>query len=1382
MTLSCDGGLFYGNGVTYGALLTVGKAGSGTGCRGTCYGNLSVTLSCNGSLLDDNKVTYGAVCTCGKTCLGTGCLNGSVGNDSVTKNGAGIDYGVGSSTASVTGSGLSAVCGTGCVVIGNVVSIGVTKRGACINYGMSLVAALVVTLSGLSAVGGTGCVVVGYVVSEGVSGRSGLVCYGVGSATASVTGSSLSAADLTGCVAILNVVGEDVTEHSACINVGVGLATAVVTLSGLSTLSVAGCIAVGYVVSEGVSGCRADVSYSVGCATAVVTLSGLSAVGGTGCVAIGYVVSKGVSEDSALSLYGVGFATAIVTGSGLSAVSGAGCVAVVDVVGEAMLTGNSYVATDITGCVLAVRVGVLALNGKSAKDLSSDVLVAKLCICHINVVNVLILCCIVERIERGDSRDKSEYVVNVYVLAAKSYNLVKSVVNNAAVFNGNTCEECGGKSYENGVKLCGNSGSCCIAECTDNLGNGEGKLVYEELVVKIVAVVVTKSSNGRLGVNRNDGLHGLSISNIVGDELVKCGACRDVKNLIYRKLDSVVSVISKLCVEIILLNIANEISHAERICVGVKKINNVYGVAYGCGNTCVDDSIGDSSLKLINIRKIFLANKACPVKGVNLCACKVGCKNAVDSAVKSGADLCDTCGSKDTGECVCNISVKACAKRGVSIYANCAERLAYCIVERALAAVSNGDKVCASDVCYGNLVNGNLLILISAKVKSLCNDISIAVVGVNDSEVEEVLGKLDVAYNEICDVVINSIDKLCDSNVIDGDAEVHTKDLVKNVYDARNSCVCAVNDALDSLNGCLDALDRGVNGCKNLVKSCLRACDGHLNCCDCRVKISLYLCDSCGELCLYVSDCRVKSCLNVSDCCLKVCIDSTDSCLECRNVCRKLCVDSRDCSLKLCLNSCDLSKDSLSCLANSSHKLVVKGSKLSLCLCGKSVDSSLCLSLKRLDLGDKGVDLCLCLCLKSIDLILCLCLKSIDLILCLCLKLCDLIECAGLKLENCGLEGLLCVLDSSCKLCLNVSDCCCKLCLYSCDLEKDCLSCLAGSGHKLVVKNGELCLCLCGKSRDLSISLSGKGCDNAVDILACVKRAGGKKVADGLYVNCKSVKKVESLYVGLSVKLVSNVDKCANLCKSCAGGCEGLGKLNCELCASEVLGVLSHPSLSVVNSSLYLVEVCVYLVDNACLKSLVVCDLVSLVVVLLDKVCNDLEILNGLVLCGVAGLVSLYDSLKEIVVACGSGVNGHTVTNLKECIYLNHCSAGLCCIEPAAKSLTNSERSGRTFKLFGHIAKSFKNITGCNTHKTVNGNIKGINVHSDRILDCKIDRHRNFCFNIKAEEFLVAKLTFNLAQSVGVPVEVNESSLYEIHTVVSNVLLCRQSSPLSNLA
>ena len=642
MSLLSDSGLCYGNGVTYGALLTVGKTGFGTGCCLAGYGNLGVTLSCDGGLFDDNNVTYGAVCTCSSTGSGTGCLNGSVGNDSVTKNGAGIDYGVGSSAASVTGSGLSAVCGTGCVVIGNVVSIGVTKRGACINYGMSLVAALVVTLSGLSAVGGTGCVVVGYVVSEGVSGRSGLVSYGVGSATASVTGSSLSAADLTGCVAILNVVGEDVTEHSACINVGVGLATAVVTGSGLSTLSGAGCIAVGYVVSEGVSGCGADVSYGVGCATAVVTLSGLSAVGGTGCVAIGYVVSEGVSKDSALSLCGVGYATAIVTGSGLSAVSGAGCVAVVDVVSEAMLTGNSYVAADVTGCVLAVRVGMLALNGKSAKDLSRDVLVAKLCICHINVVNVHILCCIVERIERGDSRDKSEYVVNVYVLATKSYNLVKHIVKLAAIFNGNTCEECGGKSYENGVKLCGNSGSCCIAECTDNLGNGEGNLVYEELVVKIVAVVVTKSSNGRLGVNRNDGLHGLSISKVVGDELVESGAYCYVENLGNGKLNGVKRVLSKLCVEIILLNKANEISHTKRICVGVKKINNVYGVGKGCGNACIDKRIGDNALKLCYVRKILLTNKACPVKGVNLCACKVGCKNTVDSAVKSGADLFDT--------------------------------------------------------------------------------------------------------------------------------------------------------------------------------------------------------------------------------------------------------------------------------------------------------------------------------------------------------------------------------------------------------------------------------------------------------------------------------------------------------------------------------------------------------------------------------------------------------------------------------------------------------------------------------------------------------------------------------------------------------------------
>ena len=159
--------------------------------------------------------------------------------------------------------------------------------------------------------------------------------------------------------------------------------------------------------------------------------------------------------------------------------------------------------------------------------------------------------------------------------------------------------------------------------------------------------------------------------------------------------------------------------------MAVKKINNVYGIAYGRRNACISNSVGNDALKSLHVRKIILANEANPVKGINLCACKVGCKNAVDSAVKSGADLCDTCGRKNAGKCVSYVSVKACAKRGVSVCANCSECLAYCVVKRALAAVCNGDKVCACDIRCGNLVNGNLLILVSTEVKSLCNEINV---------------------------------------------------------------------------------------------------------------------------------------------------------------------------------------------------------------------------------------------------------------------------------------------------------------------------------------------------------------------------------------------------------------------------------------------------------------------------------------------------------------------------------------------------------------------------------------------------------------------------------------------------------------------------------
>ena len=504
VTLSRDYGLLFGKDVAYRTLLTVGKTGFGTGCCIAGYCILDVSLSRNNLLRDKYGVTYGAMSACGKTGFGTGCINCRVGNDVVTESCVGINY-------------------------------------------LILLAASVVTDSGLGAVAFAGCVAVGYVVSKAVSGCGALVCYGVGIAAASVTGSSLSAVLLTGSVVVGYVVSEDVTLYRALVGNGVLLAASVVTGSGLGAVCGAGCVAVGYVVGEGVTGCGADVCYGIACAASVVTHSGLSAVGGTGRVAVGYVISKGVSKHSALSLNGVGYAASVITDSGLSAVSGAGCVAVVNVLGKAMLTGNSYVATDITGCVLAVRVGMLTLNDKRTKNLSRDVLVtANACACDINVDNVVILCRVVEGVKRGDCRDKTEYVVNVNVLAAKGDNLVDNSVDVRAVCNGYLCKKRGGKSVKSGGQLVRHYCACGIAECADNVCKSECYLIYEELVVEVVAVIVTKCRNGRLGVDCNDGLHGLCVSNIVGDELVECGAYCYVENLCYGKLNGVKRVLSKL--------------------------------------------------------------------------------------------------------------------------------------------------------------------------------------------------------------------------------------------------------------------------------------------------------------------------------------------------------------------------------------------------------------------------------------------------------------------------------------------------------------------------------------------------------------------------------------------------------------------------------------------------------------------------------------------------------------------------------------------------------------------------------------------------------------------------------------------------------------------
>ena len=67
-----NGFLRYGNGVTYRTLLTLGKTCFGTGRRYGVESFLCVAVCRNGFLRYGNGVTYGALLTRGKTCFGTG--------------------------------------------------------------------------------------------------------------------------------------------------------------------------------------------------------------------------------------------------------------------------------------------------------------------------------------------------------------------------------------------------------------------------------------------------------------------------------------------------------------------------------------------------------------------------------------------------------------------------------------------------------------------------------------------------------------------------------------------------------------------------------------------------------------------------------------------------------------------------------------------------------------------------------------------------------------------------------------------------------------------------------------------------------------------------------------------------------------------------------------------------------------------------------------------------------------------------------------------------------------------------------------------------------------------------------------------------------------
>ena len=729
MSLLSDGGLRYGNGVTYGALLTVGKTGSGAGCCSAGNGNLGVSLLSDGGLCLDNSVTYGALLTVGKTGLGTGCCLAGDSNYGVTLSRNCLGVGVAAVYASV---GLN----------------------AC-------------TLASRSG-GNLACI-----VGVALSINSGL-CYGNGA-----------------------------------------------TYGALLTLGKTG-------LGAGRSYCRDG--------------------------------NLGVTECGVLINNGVGNATAIVTGSGLSAVLGAGCVAIGYVVGEAVSNGNSLVAADVTDCILAIGVAVVAVYSKSSKDLVSNVLVAAyVSVGNVNVEYVLILNCEREGITRG-------------ILC----NLIKI--------------------YSKIGKI-----SCVISEFCKHVCDINCYVADYNVCIDVKTVVVTKSCNSCIGVNLIDGNHGLVVVDIVLGVSVKSGVNSVVDNVHNGDLNGVVRVLTKLSVEPILLEHRKRLSHAECICVSVKKLNNVCGVDDLLGNACLYECVIDLALNLLNVGKVLLTNESGPVKLVNG-ALNVGCKNAVDSAVKSYGDLLDTCGSKYAGKCVCDISVKLCTKNSVNVLACVCDTLNLCILNSGSAAVSNGDEVSASDVSNGNGCHSNLLVLVSAKVKSLCDDVSVAVVAVNDCKVEGVLGKLDLTGNDSCDVILDSLNN----------SDKHCVGI--------GLSVAAVYDCVNSLN--------------NIVNLCVSCCNDSLNLCDSSLNLSVEYYDCHLKLCY----CSVELSLCICDCSCKLSLNLCDSCL------------------KLCLYSCDLCKDSCLCLANCSHKLLVKNVELILSLCNKSIDLKLCLCLESENIGSSVYD------------------------------------------------------------------------------------------------------------------------------------------------------------------------------------------------------------------------------------------------------------------------------------------------------------------------------------------------------------------------------------------------------------------------------------------
>ena len=124
-------------------------------------------------------------------------------------------------------------------------------------------------------------------------------------------------------------------------------------------------------------------------------------------------------------------------------------------------------------------------------------------------------------------------------------------------------------------------------------------------------------------------------------------------------------------------------------------------------------------------------------------------------------------------------------------------------------------------------------------------------------------------------------------------------------------------------------------------------------------------------------------------------------------------------------------------------------------------------------------------------------------------------------------------------------------------------------------------------------------------------------------------------------------------------------------------------------------------------------------IIFLELSAERLKIVYSLFVSGVLFLVSSLDDLKELVVSCRSGVNGHTVTNLEKSVDLAHGRSVFTINEPINKRLIYSNRTGALRKLFGHVAERLKDVV-CNTVKAFNCNLGSINVCNNSLFNCKI--------------------------------------------------------------